>query len=159
MAEDNIEQQPEEQQADTAAETEEVKDKHGQPGINKERHDREMAEKDAKIAELTAKLDEAAKSEQVREELKSQMDKLTADIADERQTYALEKAGCIDVESAKAVIDRYSGNVSSLKEAKPWLFQSQTEKKGATGLPPAGTTKTEEEELAAARIAVGVRKR
>ena len=31
-----------------------VKDSHGQPGINKERHDREIAEKDAKIAELEA---------------------------------------------------------------------------------------------------------
>ena len=42
--------------AETQEPADEVTDSHGQPGINKERHDREIAEKDAKIAELEAKL-------------------------------------------------------------------------------------------------------
>ena len=52
-----------------------VKDSHGQPGINKERHDREIAEKDAKIAELEGKLEEAAKTEEGRADLKAEIDK------------------------------------------------------------------------------------
>ena len=41
-------------------------DSHGQPGINKERHDREIAEKDAKIAELEAQIGEMTKTEEGR---------------------------------------------------------------------------------------------
>lgn len=40
----------------------EVRDTHGQPGINKERHDKEVAELNAEIAKLKAEAKDAAEN-------------------------------------------------------------------------------------------------
>lgn len=120
---------------DTGAD--DTKDSHGQPGINKERHDREMAEKDAKIAELEAKVAEAAKSEESRVELQKEIDALKAQSADDRVTHALELSGCVDVKAAKARLDDFGGEVEKLKESCPYLF-TQTKQTGSTGAKPAG---------------------
>lgn len=98
-AEGEGEQQESKQEGKQPAEGEgkdggEIKDKHGQPGINKERHEKEMAEKDAKIAELEAKIAEAAKTEEGRKKLQEEIEKLKADQADERVKHKLEMAGC-----------------------------------------------------------------
>ena len=132
------EEKKEEQQegADEAA-NDDVKDKHGQPGINKERHEKEMAAKDAKIAELEAKLAEAAKTEEGRKELQKQIDEMKASQADERVTHKLELAGCKNTKAAKALLDDYDGDVSKLKEACPYLFEGKKES-GSTGGKPAG---------------------
>lgn len=114
-----------------------VKDSHGQPGINKERHDREIAEKDAKIADLEGKLDEAAKTEEGRADLKAEIAKLRAEQAEERTAHKLEMAGCVDVKAAKARLDDFDGDVSKLKAECPYLFQAE-KKKGSTGLDPKG---------------------
>lgn len=114
-----------------------VKDSHGQPGINKERHDREIAEKDAKIAELEGKLDEVAKTEEGRADLKAEIAKLRAEQAEERTAHKLEMAGCVDVKAAKARLDDFDGDVSKLKAECPYLFQAE-KKKGSTGLDPKG---------------------
>lgn len=114
-----------------------VKDSHGQPGINKERHDREIAEKDAKIAELEGKLDEAAKTEEGRADLKAEIDKLRAEQAEERTAHKLEMAGCVDVKAAKARLSDFDGDVAKLKAECPYLFQTE-KKKGSTGLDPKG---------------------
>lgn len=132
-----------------------VVDSHGQPGINKERHDREMAEKDAKIAELEAKLEEAAKTEEGRAELLTELADVKASLADEKVSHSLELAGCLNVKMAKAVLaDEYGGDVAKLKEACPYLFQQKQE--GSTGLPPAGATGTADERRRAARRAAGL---
>lgn len=114
-----------------------IKDSHGQPGINKERHDREIAEKDAKIAELEGKLDEAAKTEEGRADLKAEIDKLRSEQAEERTAHKLEMAGCVDVKAAKARLSDFDGDVSKLKAKCPYLFQAE-KKKGSTGLDPKG---------------------
>lgn len=114
-----------------------VVDKHGQPGINKERHDREIAKKDARIAELETRLDEAAKTEEGRADLKAEIDKLRAEQAEERLAHKLEMAGCVDVKAAKARLDDFGGDVTKLKAECPYLFQAE-KKKGATGLEPKG---------------------
>lgn len=152
----------EENQAQTqTAETQEqpeqepVTDKHGQPGINLERHNREMAEKDAKIAELTAKVEEMAKNESGRAELRAEIEKLKASFDDERTTYKLELAGCRNSKAAKALLGDYENDVSKLKAAEPWLFISET--KGATGGKPAGATK--DDDLDKMREAIGLKKR
>ena len=114
-----------------------VKDSHGQPGINKERHDREIAEKDAKIAELEGRLDEAAKTEEGRADLKAEIDKLRAEQAEERTAHKLEMAGCVDVKAAKARLADFDGDAAKLKAECPYLFQAE-KKKGSTGLDPKG---------------------
>lgn len=114
-----------------------VTDKHGQPGINKERHDREMKAKDDKIAELQAQLDEKAKTEEGRASLKAELDKLKAEMADERTSHKLELAGCRNAKAAKALLEDYDGDVAKLKEACPYLFDAG-KKIGATGIKPAG---------------------
>ena len=114
-----------------------LKDKHGQPGINKERHEKEMAAKDAEIAKLQEQLAEAAKTEEGRKELQKQIDEMKASQADERITHKLEMAGCKNTKAAKALLDDYDGDVSKLKEDCPYLFEGKKES-GSTGGKPAG---------------------
>lgn len=115
----------------------EVQDKHGQPGINREKYQRDMKAKDDKIAELQAQLDEKSKTEEGRAELKAEMDKLKADMADERVSHKLEMAGCRNVKAAKALLDDYDGDVAKLREDCPYLF-SDGKQTGSTGLKPEG---------------------
>ena len=132
-----------------------VVDSHGQLGINKERHDREMAEKDQKIAELEAKLEEATKTAEGRAEVLKELQEVKASLADEKVSHALELAGCLNVKMAKAVLaDEYGGDVSKLKEACPYLFNAKQE--GSTGLPPKGAPSSAEERRKVARKAAGL---
>lgn len=123
--------------ADEAANSD-VKDKHGQPGINKERHEKEMAAKDAEIAKLQEQLAEAAKTEEGRKELQKQIDEMKASQADERVTHKLELAGCKNTKAAKALLEDYDGDVPKLKEACPYLFEDE-KPKGKTGGKPIGS--------------------
>ena len=122
----------------------EPSDKHGQPGINREKYQRDMKAKDDKIAELQAQLDEKSKTEEGRAELKDELDKLKAEMADERVSHKLEMAGCRNVKAAKALLDDYEGDVAKLKEACPYLFsEKQT---GSTGLKSDGDAAKASEE-------------
>ena len=123
-----------------------VKDSHGQPGINKERHDREIAEKDAKIAELEGKLEEAAKTEEGRADLKAEIDKLRAEQAEERTAHKLEMSGCVDVKAAKARLADFDGDVAKLNEECPYLF-GKDKQTGTTGKKPEGTAGDDDAEL------------
>lgn len=129
-------------------------DKHGQEAISKGKYERDMAERDKKIADLEAKLAQSANDAQALAELRTEIDQVKQANADERQTWELEKAWCRDVETAKAVISNYQGDVQALKDAKPWLFEA--EKKGATGLKPVGATDDSQEKLDKARKLMGV---
>lgn len=147
--------QPEEQDAAAGGSGEgAVLDKHGQVGINKERHDREIAAKDAEIAKLKEQI-EAYDGKQAAE-LKAQIEQLQSDLATERTVSALEKAGCIDTETAQAVIGKFGGDVAKLKEAKPFLFEIK--KKGATGGKPAGAADGKDALEQRFREAAGLRK-
>lgn len=117
-----------------------TKDSHGQPGINKERHDREMAEKDKKIADLEAQLEEKAKTEEGRAELKQQLEEARASIADMKVNHSLEMLGCKNVKAAKALLEDYDNDPAKLKEAAPYLFGEEGEQKpqGSTGKKPTG---------------------
>lgn len=114
-----------------------VEDKHGQPGINREKYQRDIEAKDKQIAELQAQLDEKSKTEEGRAALKAELDRLKADMADERIDHKLELAGCLNAKAAKALLGDYDGDVAKLKEGCPYLFGAE-KKTGSTGLKPEG---------------------
>lgn len=117
----------------------EVKDNHGQPGINREKYQRDIAAKDKEIADLKAQIAEAAKTEEGRKALEEKIAKLEADQKDERVTHKLELAGCHNTKAAKALLDDYDGDVAKLKEDCPYLFSDGKNKQtGSTGLKPDG---------------------
>lgn len=136
--------EPESQEGGKGAEgagkgDEDTKDSHGQPGINKERHDREMAEKDKQIADLQAKLDEATKTEEGRAELKKELAEAKASIEDMKVSHKLELLGCKNVKAAKALLEDYDNDPAKLKEGEPYLFgEEESKPKGSTGKKPAG---------------------
>lgn len=120
----------------------EPSDKHGQPGINREKYQRDIKERDDKIAELQAKVDESAKTEEGRAAIQKQLDELKAEAADKQTTYELKLAGCRDeraIKAAKSLLADYGGDVDKLKADCPYLFEEQ-KKKGSTGLKPEGST-------------------
>lgn len=115
---------------------EDIKDSHGQVGINKERHDKEVAELKKTIKELQEKLDEQAKTAAGREEMGKEIAELKQKLADNEVKHELELAQCRNVKAAKALLDDYEGDVAKLKAAEPWLFVDKTPQ-GATGAKPA----------------------
>lgn len=122
-----------------------TKDKHGQPGINREKYQRDMKAKDDRIAELEAKLNENAKTEEGREKLQQEIADLKKEIADEHINHKLEMEKCRNLKAAKALLDDYDGDVKKLKEAEPWLFEDE-KPSGSTGVKPNASKATAEEE-------------
>lgn len=114
----------------------EVADRHGMPGINREKYNRDMAAKDEEIAALKAQIAEAAKTEEGRKALEEKIAELESSHRDERVTYDLKLAGIRDekaVKAAKAMLPDYGGDVAKLKEDCPYLF-SEKKQTGSTGL-------------------------
>lgn len=144
---------PQEQGEQAQGTDEGIKDKNGQPGINKERHDREIAERDKKIAELEAKLDEQVKSAEGREEFKKEIEALKAQIADKDIENRLIAEGCRSAKAAKAVLADFNGDIAKLKEAMPFLFSQD---RGTTGGKPVGAQVSDDD--AALRKAAGLKK-
>lgn len=114
-----------------------VVDKHGQPGINWERHEKEIAAKDKEIADLRDQIAKASATEEGRKALEEKIAKLEAAQAEERTAHKLEMAGCVDVKAAKSRLGDFDGDVAKLKAECPYLFQAE-KKKGSTGLDPKG---------------------
>lgn len=130
--------EPEDKKPEGEEPEEEVKDKHGQPGINLERHEKEMAAKDAEIAKLKAEVAKAAETKEGREKLEKRIEELEAAQADERVNHKLEMAGCKNLKAAKALLEDYDGDVSKLKTECPYLFEEEKQR-GKTGGKPAGS--------------------
>ena len=114
-----------------------IKDSHGQPGINKERHDKEVADLKAEIAKLKSEAADASEAKSKREEYERKVADLEAKMADTEVTHKLELAGCLSVKAAKALLGDFDGDVAKLKAECPYLFQAE-KKKGSTGLDPKG---------------------
>lgn len=117
----------------------ELKDKHGQDAISKGKYNRDMAAKDAEIAELRKQVEAASKSEESRKELEGKISALEESLAAQKVDHALESAGCVDNKAARARLDEFDGDVAKLKEACPYLFRK--EEKGSTGFKPKGSPK------------------
>lgn len=112
-----------------------VKDSHGQPGINKERHDKEVEKLNAEIAKLKAEAKDAAENKAKREEYEKKVSDLEAKMADSETTHRLELAGCRSVKAAKALLDDFGGDVSKLKAEHPYLFEAEKQTGRAGGKP------------------------
>ena len=111
--------------------------RHGQPGINKERHDKEVSDLKAEIAKLKSEAADASEAKAKREEYEKKIADLEAKMADTEVAHKLELAGCLSVKAAKALLGDFDGDVSKLKAECPYLFQTE-KKKGSTGLDPKG---------------------
>lgn len=103
-----------------------------------------LANRDAKIAELEGAIAEAAKSAEAAEALRAEMDELRRQGEEQRVEFELTMAGARNVRAARVLLDEHGGDVSKLKEAEPWLFESAvTRQGGRTGLPNAGAASDE----------------
>ena len=124
-----------------------VLDSHGQPGINKERHDKEVAELKKQIEELKADAAEAAESKAKRAEYEQKVSDLEGKLADSELSRKLEKVGCRSVKAAKALLADYDGDIEKLRAAEPFLFE-EVKPTGSTGFKPkANDPKDDQEEL------------
>ena len=65
--------------------------------------------RDARIAELSAKVAEAAKTAEATKALNEQIEALKAQMADERVEFALRSAGARSVRAAKALLSEHDG--------------------------------------------------
>lgn len=154
--EDQEQEREQEQGSEQGSDDEDVKDKHGQPGINREKYQRDIKERDEKIAELEARIAAEAETKEGREKLEADIKSLKAEMADKDTTHSLEMAGCVNVKAAKAVLADYEGDVEKLKSECPYLFGSKQKQGGSTGFPPAGSASASDERKKAARKAAGL---
>ena len=126
-------------------------DRHGEPGISRGKYEREVKAYKARIAELEAKVDESAKTEEGRAKLKKELDDAKASFADRELGYQLRLEGCVDEKAAKARLEDFDGDVAKLKEACPYLFRAQGPT-GSTGAKPQGASSAIDDEIGRAHV-------
>lgn len=114
----------------------------GQPQVNGTDWEKDVAERDEKIAALEAQVAEAAKNAETAEQLRGEIAELKAQGESDRIDFRLQLAGVRNVKAARAILADHGGDVDALKEAEPWLFADAPAKQpgGKTGLPNAGTS-------------------
>lgn len=113
----------------------------GAGNANPEDYEAQLRAKDAKIAELSAKVADAAKSQKAADDLGRQIAELKRQMEEERTDFALRSAGCRSTKAAKALLADHGGDVAKLREAEPWLFSDGAAEGGTTtGLEPAGAS-------------------
>lgn len=109
-------------------------------------YEKQIAERDEKIAALEAQVSEAAKNAEAAEQLRGEIASLKQQSADERVDFSLQLAGCRNVKAARAVLPDYEGNIDKLKAGEPRLFSKHMASEGAAGtagLPNAGAASDE----------------
>ena len=132
-AQDTSQQQGQEQQ-----ETQQ----QGQSQVEAPDYERQIAERDEKIASLEAQVAEAAKNAETAEQLRGEIAELKAQSKSDRIDFKLQLAGVRNVKAARAILADHDNDIDKLKEAEPWLFADapSTQQGGKTGLPNAGTS-------------------
>lgn len=109
-------------------------------------YEKQIAERDKKIASLEAQIAEAAKTAEATEALRKEMDELRRQGEEQRVGFELQMAGARNVKAARALLADYEGDVEKLRAAEPWLFGAGAvapSPAGATGLPNAGAATDE----------------
>ena len=113
--------------------------------------EKQISERDEKIASLEAQVAEAAKNAETAEQLRGEIAELKAQGESDRIDFKLQLAGVRNVKAARALLSDHDNDVDKLKEAEPWLFESggkhakggNTDGSGTTGLPNAGAASDE----------------
>lgn len=114
-------------------------------------YEKQIAERDARIAELEGQVAEAAKNAETAEQLRGEIAELKAQGESDRIDFKLQLAGVRNVKAARALLSDHDNDVDKLKEAEPWLFEATSKHakggagggSGTTGLPNAGTASDE----------------
>ena len=144
-AQDTSQQQGQEQQETQQQGQQEV------TGGNAPDYERQIAERDEKIASLETRVAEAAKNSETAEQLRGEISELKAQGESDRIDFKLQLAGVRNVKKARALLSDHDNDVDKLKEAEPWLFEAGGKHarsgsaggSGTTGLPNAGTASDE----------------
>ena len=133
------ENQAQEQQQESTQAQQEVT---GNAGTDWEK---QISERDEKIASLEAQVAEAAKNAETAEQLRGEIAELKAQGESDRIDFKLQLAGVRNVKAARALLSDHDNDVDKLKEAEPWLFEASGKHakggnagSGTTGLPNAG---------------------
>lgn len=142
-AQDQAQQQGQEQQ-------ETQQQGQSQVGGETPDYEKQIAERDEKIASLEAQVAEAAKNAETAEQLRGEIAELKAQGESDRIDFKLQLAGVRNVKAARAILADHGGDVDALKEAEPWLFEAAGKHakggasgSGTTGLPNAGAASDE----------------
>ena len=112
-------------------------------------YEKQIAERDEKIASLEAQVAEAAKNAETAEQLRGEIAELKAQGESDRIDFKLQLAGVRNVKAACALLADHDNDVDKLKEAEPWLFEAGGKHAkggnsgGTTGLPNAGAASDE----------------
>lgn len=112
-------------------------------------YEKQIAERDEKIASLEAQVAEAAKNAETAEQLRGEIAELKAQGDSDRIDFKLQLAGARNVKAARALLGDHGNDVDKLKEAEPWLFEAGGKHAkgcnsgGTTGLPNAGAASDE----------------
>ena len=114
-------------------------------------YEKQIAERDEKIASLEAQVAEAAKNAETAEQLRGEIAELKAQGESDRIDFKLQLAGVRNVKAARALLADHGNDVDKLKEAEPWLFEATGKHAkggnfggtGTTGLPNAGAASDE----------------
>lgn len=120
----------------------------GQSQVEAPDYEKQIAERDEKIATLEAQVAEAAKNAETAEQLRGEIAELKAQGESDRIDFKLQLAGVRNVKAARALLSDHGNDVDKLKEAEPWLFEATVKHakggnggsggSGTTGLPNAG---------------------
>lgn len=117
---------------------------------NSSDYEKQIAERDEKIASLEAQVAEAARNAETAEQLRGEIADLKAQGESDRIDFKLQLAGVRNVKAARALLSDHDNDVVKLKEAGPWLFEAAGKhaKGGSagsstTGLPNAGAASDE----------------
>ncbi|WP_373580866.1 hypothetical protein [Collinsella aerofaciens] len=150
-------QQQEQQAAQQQTDQQETQGKHAEEtgadagagsGAGAEAYEKQLAERDSRIAELEAQVADAAKNAEAAEGLRAEIAAMKEQGESDRIDFKLQLAGCRNVKAARAVLAGHGGDVDALKAAEPWMFADAPQKQiGKTGLPNAGTAIDESKQM------------
>ena len=116
---------PQGQEGNQAPQVPEVNGTDGNTGNAGNDFERQIAERDTKIAALEAQIAEAAKTAEAAETLRSEIAALKAQGESDRIDFQLQLAGVRNVKAARAVLADHDNDIDKLKEAEPWLFEDR----------------------------------
>lgn len=124
-----VDAQPQNTGEGEGAEPQDPKPAEGKNTPNVHKLERDVANRDKRIAELEAQLkaknDEGAGYESRLAELEKSFAASEEEAAKAKADAALTKAGCVDCELGRTALAAFDGDVEKLVEAKPFLFKAQ----------------------------------